>query len=172
MKKNTGGYPCPMVMIPGWMTFPELEWLYQTAKRFKTIVEIGSAYGRSSHALLTGNYEEFQSEGKVYCVDTWGEFARKTVFLNRVGHFPNLKIIELPSLKASCVLVADMIFIDGDTRNIKEDLSCWGRAAKFVCGHDYSEKYPDVVECVNAKFGETVKFVGETSIWYVEEVKC
>jgi predicted O-methyltransferase YrrM len=188
MKKHRGEYPMPVVPIPGWMSGLELEWLYQQAKLHKTIVEIGSAYGRSSHALLTGNYESFQNEGRVYCVDYWPlhkkgtrtEFdttrkdtIRRSTFFQTVGNFPNLNVLEMPSGLAQAAIYsgnvgADMVFLDGGTDNIVADIHLWSFLAKSLfCGHDYSEEYPNVIEVVDSCFPNK-KIVPETTIWYVE----
>ncbi len=196
MKKHRGEYPCPIVPILGWMSGSELEWLYQQAKLHQYIVEIGSAYGRSSHALLTGNYEAFQSDGKVsgkvYCVDCWPvhvkgtktefDYTKKDVtrrldFFRNVGHFPNLDIWEMTSGSAATFLrtlkgwesLLGMVFLDGGTAHMEHDIYLWASmSAPLLCGHDYSpEEYPNVVEVVDRLLPDR-KIVSDTTIWYVE----
>ncbi|MHA1482503.1 MAG: glycosyltransferase [Candidatus Heimdallarchaeaceae archaeon] len=57
--------------IEGWMTFPELQFLYKKSKEMKSICEVGSWKGRSTHALLTG------CKGKVTAVDHFNGSAQK-----------------------------------------------------------------------------------------------
>jgi predicted O-methyltransferase YrrM len=167
------------------MSGPELEWLYQRAGEHKVIIEIGSAFGRSSHALLSGNFNSFRDDGKVYCVDPWPHFVkgtkdefdynkkdldRRRQFFQRVGYFPNLNLIELPSAVVSVlgpVLAPGMVFIDGGTKQIDSDLLAWSTTSsvKILCGHDYSDEYPEVIEAVDRIIGK-VEIVPDTTIWY------
>jgi len=191
MKKHRGEYPCPIIQIHGWMSSPELEWLYQQAKLHQYIVEIGSAFGRSSHALLSGNYEAFQGTGKVYCVDCWPvhvkgtktefdyskkDVARRLEFFRNVGHFPNLDIWEMTSGSAATFIRTlkgweslGMVFLDGGTDQMEFDIYLWTSiGAPLLCGHDYSpEEYPNVVEVVDRLLPDR-KIVPDTTIWYVE----
>jgi hypothetical protein len=155
MKRHNGEYPAPLVAIPGWMDGRDLEWLYQQAKKHKTIVEIGSAYGRSSHALLTGNYEAFGKDGAVYCVDPWyeknkgiGEFpyrgkdmVRRTQFFFVCGLFPNLRVLEVRSDQARECLRGEsvgMVFLDGSIPNMIYDVELWlTKPLDLLCGHDF-----------------------------------
>jgi len=185
---NDGKYPMPAVQIPGWTTANELEWLYLRATENRIIVEVGCAYGRSSHALLTGNFQAFGNEGKVYCVDPWpmpckdngrDEFdpsrkctERRTTFFLRCGHFPNLNVWEMTSYRAHFIMMLfdikpDMVFLDPGTINMMDSLVTWRHYARFLCGHDYSEKYPELKS--HLEFDGRIRFVEGTSIWYVEE---
>ena len=51
--------------IKGWMSKEELQWLHNQSLKMNSIVEIGSWYGRSTHALVSG------CNGNVYAIDTW-----------------------------------------------------------------------------------------------------
>lgn len=185
MKKHRGEYPMPAIQIPGWMSSPELEWLYQRAKENRIIVEVGCAYGRSSHALLTGNWEGFGHEGRVYCVDPWPkpvkgskdqfdfsfkDTSRRSVFFQRCGYFPNLSVIELISSRAwHAIRESDigMVFLDGGTAQMRHDIiEWWHKPNKILCGHDHSDEYLELKAFIERM--EDVKFVTDTSIWYVE----
>jgi len=157
VKRHNGHYPAPLVPIPGWMSGKELEWLYTKAREHQVIVEVGSAYGRSSHAILCGNYESFGKEGVVYCVDPWpkkikgiDEFVtgtkdmrRRSEFWKNCGGFPNLNVIELPSMQASWALAqagVTMVFLDGGINQLDKDYNYWRMIRpKLLCGHDYGE---------------------------------
>ncbi len=139
--------------IEGWMTFPDLQWLHEIAGKYETFVEVGSWAGRSSHAVLSGN------KGKVWCVDTWkgsketydltNPMAKERdmleVFKKNVGHFPNLNIIQKPSIEAAKDFEdqsVDVVFIDaGHTyEEVLEDIDAWLPKVKpggILCGHDY-----------------------------------
>ena len=190
MKKHRGEYPMPMPEIPGWMSGAELEWLYQRAKEYRTIVEVGSAFGRSSHALLTGNYETFGKDGRVYCVDPWPlkdevtkqfdhnrkDLNRRTWFILTCSCFPNLNILEVDSHRASMLFPlngsVDMVFLDGGTDQIANDLLDWRDIpSKLLCGHDYSDEYPKVKRAVEAHALSpacrgVLEVVEGTTIWH------
>jgi hypothetical protein len=189
MKTHNGSYPCPVVPIPGWMSGPELEWLYQRARMHRVIVEVGCAYGKSSHAILTGNFEAFGSDGRVYCVDCWPEpirdtdefdherkaIVRRRVFLNWCGEFPNLNMWEMPSVWAAGLVHSrqtidpGMVFIDGGTVNMVKDLALWGdcKRVALLCGHDYDpDNYPDLAKHLDRQLG--LKVAHDTRIWFIE----
>lgn len=132
------------------MANDELEWLYQTASRMSSIIEVGCWRGKSTHALLSGCL------GPVYAVDHWkgspdeiGDnhadalhmdvFAQ---FMKNVGHFPNLKPVQMDSIRASRVLEpADMVFIDAQhsEQALIADYAAWlPKARHLICGHDYA----------------------------------
>jgi len=167
--------------IEGWMTKSELNWLHDTAKEMDNVVEVGSWKGRSTHALLTG------CKGSVYAVDTWkgsseelaGPHVEATTteilpqFLANVGHFENLRTMEMTSLEAASLFEdksVDMVFIDGahDYKSVKEDIEAWmPKAKKLLCGHDW--QWHTVQEAVTERFGEPdlidsiwIKKIGDT----------
>ena len=169
-------YRYPENHISGWMSLTELMWLYRMAQRYKTIVEIGCWKGKSTHALLTGAQKH---GGKVTVVDHFQgakgqeEFFPEVaymdmyhVFMSNLGHFPNLKVIKIPSVEgAKKVEKAEMVFIDAGHKydEIKADLEAWdNKATRLLCGHDY--QFPGVKKAVMEKFG--VPKVIDT-IWYV-----
>ncbi len=152
--------------IGGWMTVPELNWLFETAKRMESIVEVGSWKGRSTHALLSG------CKGKVTAVDTWlgspNEVRSPTVevpdhdvydeFIVNVGEFPNLEVKRMTSLEAAALFPdksVDMVFIDGNHgyESVKADIEAWlPKAKRILCGHDWH--WHSVQEAVTERFGE------------------
>ena len=141
----------PRLDIPGWMKEIELRWLFEQATHMKSIVEVGSWMGRSTHALCSGCL------GRVFAVD---HFRGSPSELNTnhhlaelidiyprfqfyVGDLPNLNVLKLSSSNAvKCFIPAsvDMVFLDGDhTINaIREDLRIWRPIPrKLLCGHDW-----------------------------------
>lgn len=189
IKRWYGEYPAPMVPIKGWMLGTELEWLYKRAKEHKTIIEIGCAYGKSSHAILTGNYEAFGNEGRVYCIDPWPKHIkdtkdqfdygvkdtdRRSMFLQRCGHFPNLNIIELQEIYSLAMFKfmrgISMVFLDCGTANMALSIRDWEHVPMMLlCGHDHDNEYPDLKEYIESIDG--VQFVPDSSLWYVERGK-
>lgn len=176
-----------------WEPFPiagrtsqrDLEWLYNVGHRFHTVVEVGG--GRSTFALLAGNFACWGYDGKVYCVDCWpskvkgshDEFnyevkdvRRRAEFFQINGNFPNLNVIEATSLMASVMFdgVA-AVFLDGGTINMAKDVEAWFPKAKhLLAGHDHSDQYPDVVEYLRGAFGKRLNLVGgDSSVWWVEK---
>lgn len=151
--------------IEGWMFPAELAWLYETAKRMMSIAEVGCWKGRSTHALLSG------CPGIVYAVDHFqgskGEpghdEARNGVgirsqFMQNVGDFRNLRMIERDSLAAASMFAdgeLDMVFIDaGHTyEEVSADIRAWRpKARRLICGHDYAPvDWPGVVRAVHER---------------------
>jgi hypothetical protein len=137
--------------IKGWMEPEELLWLYDTAKRMDSIIEIGSWKGRSTYALCSGCH------GAVYAVDTFGECLLENCVFQPDGisiyedfrantwEFKNLFTIPVSSVSAHVHKLVpgkvDMVFVDGshDIDSVYIDLVLYGgKAIKMLCGHDFS----------------------------------
>ncbi len=164
--------------IPGWMSEAELDWLFQTACQMTSVVEIGCWKGRSTRALLCG------CKGTVFAVDHFlgnpserdspgpHEEAKRIdiskVFMENVGHFPNLVLLKKDSLEAARTFqpgAVDFVFIDGEHTfdAVRADLEAWLPIAKnLIAGHDFS--VAGVLRAVKEKFGDNIQRpVGE--IW-------
>jgi glycosyltransferase involved in cell wall biosynthesis len=164
--------------IDGYMTFPELQFLYECGKTYKSIVEIGSFKGRSTHALCSA------CSGEVYAVDTWkgsteerdGTYGmRQDDVLNEfrknlkdfLGH--KLTAFIMSSEAASHEFKdtrVEMVFIDATHTyaSVKRDIELWlPKTDKIICGHDYCDAWPGVVKAVDEAFGKPDKVVG--TIW-------
>ncbi len=171
--------------ITGWMTFPELTFLYECAKEHKNILELGSWKGRSTHALLSGAKK---NGGTVTAVDTFQGSADPQdltnsqakeqdiygIFLKNTQHFGNLNVVRKTGNEAAKTFndeTFDMIFIDaGHTyEEVKEDIETWIpklNAGGLLCGHDYSNLWPGVMQAVDEIFGKHNVRVEDT-IWWV-----
>jgi len=165
--------------IDGFMTEQELTWLYETAQQMNSVVEIGSWKGRSTVALLEG------CKGSVTAVDNWTghdpssngilerTVAVEDVYQQFLGNTDpwcdRLVIRHLKSTDAAdCTDAADMVFIDAEHtyEGCKADIDAWlPKARKMICGHDFSQAWPGVMQAVNERFG-VVKTCG--TIWYKE----
>jgi hypothetical protein len=173
--------------IMGWMSRPELEWLYEKANSQANIVAIGNFMGRSTYILCSGCL------GSVYAVDPFrfsGEWAKfispnlglkpgddfSAEFLKNVGHFENLVTIKESSRSATAnpkiPPEIDMLFVDGDHSygGCLDDLNCWApRTKKLICGHDFNDPmYPGVKQAVFEYFGADRVMQGPDSIWYIK----
>ena len=174
--------------IQGWMTRPELEWLYEKAKTMKSVVGIGNFLGRSTYVLASGCNG---GEGKVYAVDpfifdgNWTKDLNTSLkhgddfmpeFLKNCGHFKNLIVVKKTSVEAAALDVipseADMVFLDGDHsyEAVMEDLKAWiPRAKKLLCGHDLNDpNYPGVRQALYEFFGADRVVSGPDSLWYIK----
>ena len=160
--------------IQGWMTPAELQWLYATASRMDSVVEIGSWKGRSTFALCQA------CPGPVYAVDHWlGSESERNgphleaqtgdvfgQFLRNVGHFQNLRVIRKDSAIAAKELPeADMVFIDAEHTYdaVVRDIRAWrGKARRLICGHDAD--WAPVLQAVIDELGNVGR--GPGSIWF------
>ncbi len=163
--------------IDGWMTEAELQWLYETAQRMESVVEVGSWKGRSTHALSSGcpgvvtavdhfrgnaGYSDMLQEAQD--ADVYEQFLKNTRALS------NVKVICASSLEGVKQIpgLVDMVFLDaGHTEaDIRADIRAWlPKCRKLICGHDYSNNFPEVQKVVDEELGE-VQHVG--SIWWQE----
>jgi predicted O-methyltransferase YrrM len=163
-------------IIRGGTSELELLWLFNAAKEMKSILEIGSFLGRSTHALLSGINPEYY----VYSIDPFDSNIYKTQndpeysliyekFIENTKSFKNLKVIRKQSrdaLQELKDLKFDMIFIDGNHEysEVKNDINWWmPKAVKLLCGHDYNKYYEnDVIKAVDELVGKVEVY---ESIW-------
>ena len=168
------GYASPK--LDGWMTFKELTFLYDTAKRMESVIELGSWKGKSTHALCSSGCP------KVTAIDTFmgsveepeahaeakdGSIFNK--FIANVGHFKNLTYIQTDINDAVNDVPdrsVDMVFIDaGHTyKEVQNDIRKWRSKAKILlCGHDYVSVWEGVMQAVDEELGGPDFVVG--TIW-------
>jgi hypothetical protein len=87
-------------------------------------------------------------------------------------------VIHMPSVEAaSCVAdgTLDFVFIDADHsyEGCRDDIDAWLPKLKdhgLLCGHDYSEKFPGVIQAVN-EFAGTIDLEFETDVdgtWFFQ----
>jgi len=168
--------------IPGWMSEPDMRFLYNTAKTAKprgVIVEIGSFKGRSTISLALGSMEG--NKQFVYAIDKFAEFTteqHKTLYPNFFDDFKRnvtnagvkdiVKPIQMTSAEASMSWSdpISFLFIDGDHayESVKQDFSLWARhivIGGILAFHD-TRSWPgptqlakEIDECDNA-FKKTV----------------
>lgn len=157
----------------GMMAVEELRWLYETARSMSSVAEIGSFFGRSTHALLSA------CQGPVYSVDPrdptfigskeQAADVRRSFFEN-LKDFDNLRVLETYSVLAARVFAdasIDMVFIDGDHiyEAVKTDIEAWlPKAVKMICGHDFSPQFPGLMRAVKEAFGDGYGTC--ETIWY------
>lgn len=177
--------------IQGWMSEPELRWLYAAAQRCDTVVELGSWKGRSSYALAAG------VRTRLYCVDTFAgsEQERDTnhaeardgkildQFLGNMAPFmdeqPWGRFSQYASGKLSVTVQdhnaaaadlpdADMVFLDGahDYASVLANIKAWKpKCRKLFAGHDLD--WPGVLRAASESFGSALCYSGVGSIWCV-----
>jgi predicted O-methyltransferase YrrM len=166
-------YIPPNPPIEGWMSENELQWLYERGKEHAFIAEIGCWFGRSTHALLSGNEKNKNAiDRKVYVIDTFkgspsepiAHAAAKTQnvqgeFKHNCGMFGNLVLFPGSSLdyvRAFSDGDLDMVFIDGEHTKeaLLADLKAWVpkvRLCGLISGHD--RMWPGVKEALVEFFG-------------------
>jgi hypothetical protein len=141
----------------------ELQWLFEQAKGMKSIVELGSWKGRSTHALASG------CTGMVFAIDHFQgtEYLRsssmkeavegtiKQQFLTNLDSFTNVCCCEGDTAKAAVAFgeaasnPIDMLFVDADHSYsaVKAELLAWWQIPrKLLAGHDrYENGLPRIV---------------------------
>jgi predicted O-methyltransferase YrrM len=141
--------------IEGWMGHDELIWLATQARTRKVIVELGSHCGRSTRAFA----DNLPEGGRIYAVDTWEDLGILDRFeANLADHISAGSVIPLRADGAiaarSLRVKADLIFIDAlhDEASIRADILNWQPVLAeggLLCGHDYSDTFPDVIKVVD-----------------------
>jgi hypothetical protein len=153
-------------MLTGWMSYPELLFLFETARQMESAIELGSWKGKSTHAILSskcpsvtaidhwrGSQFEPEAHAEAKTNSVFEEFKRNT------KGFDNLKIVEADineAVKNIPDKSVDMIFVDcGHTyEEVKNDIKKWKNKAKIViCGHDYCPAWSGVKQAVDEEFG-------------------
>lgn len=153
------------------MSDEELAWLATQARHATTIVEVGSAWGRSTRALAD------HTDGVVYAVDRWANTERWEGFQKyHADHLTSGRVqaIRMESTQAASILdlSADLVFIDASHayENVVADLDAWAPKVKpggVLCGHDFWEvAHPGVRRAVTERFGDRVTRHAD-SIWAV-----
>ncbi len=130
---------------------------------------------------------------KLYLVDSWqGEFGRFfKIAKNRFKNNKKVVIFKDSSLEASKKITEslDFVYIDADHsyEAMKRDIKVWSEKVKtggFVCGHDYTERWPSIRKavleyCSERKICYLVQSDGRRVIdgdfycnWWFQKGKC
>jgi predicted O-methyltransferase YrrM len=184
--------------IVGWMPEIELKHLELLATHVPengNMLEIGSFQGRSSWAWANS----IPKSATLHCIDLWpdivvlSQFSISALngnvsiapftnnfekFLSNTTDCSNIIITKgasyavMPMLRKHCY---DLIFIDGDHTNptFKNDLQLALNLLNsdgIICGHDFSERFPDVInEVMNLSklLGKPVMSIEDSTIWSI-----
>lgn len=156
--------------ISGWMNNNELEFLAQTAKKSKRIVEIGCYFGRSAMALADN------TDGIVICIDPYmgiyespnpnirldfNDTVYNDFLYNMSEHIKSGKVIHLRKTVDDIkhIETADFVFIDGDHsyEGCKKDIFFAKSVVSqgIIAGHDWGTPgYVGVDKAVREFLGE------------------
>lgn len=151
--------------INGWLTFKQAEWLFEEAKKKEPageIVEIGSAYGRSTVALGAGL--TFSSNGRIHSVDPHiggkgfrEQLKERDSYTSLDGFKDNLKRFNMENLVVPIVKTSEegvkewkekgirLLFIDGwhTYEAVTHDILGWHRyvvPGGVIAMHDYQDE--------------------------------
>jgi hypothetical protein len=178
--------------IHGWMTLPELRWLFETARSLpqqSRWVELGSWKGRSFFTVAMG----LRSGSTLTAVDSFTTAHTALPFVPTRewvrDHFEivlstarklrpdlNLEVIcddSADSSRSFPTKEADVVFFDADhsLEGLTRELDAWlpkARPDAIICGHDYSDGFPGIVSLIDERFPERI-VVPETSIWVAKQ---
>jgi hypothetical protein len=115
--------------------------------RPKSVVDIGTHKGKSARLWKLLGADE------VTTIDT------VAVDLNETG----IAFVRGDSSKVPWERQVDMVWVDGDHEYgaVLRDLEKWNKWAKYmICGHDYGNREPGVIQAVGEIFGSRVKVNG------------
>lgn len=162
------------------MSHDELEFLAQTAKKSKVIIEIGCYFGRSAMALADN------TDGVVICIDPYmglydspnqnirldfNDTVYNDFIYNLSEHIESGKVTHLRTTVDGVTLIpaADFVFIDGDHsyEGCKKDIEFALAAVSkgVIAGHDWGTPgYQGVDKAVRELLGEPK--VVNTLWWY------
>jgi len=185
----------PNKLLEGWMSKPELEWLYEKASHRQCIIEIGVWKGRSTAALCEA------TPGRVFAIEHWKGSkdermtthramqdldGRREVFLAAMRNLHDyidagkLVVLTIPSVSALTFFLwqpddfcikPDMVFIDGghDYESMNCDLA-WRNLMQpdgLLCGHDLCPTFPGVKQALDKHRIDYKR--GPGSIWYADK---
>ena len=180
------------VLIPGWMSEHELQWLGEQAANKKLIIEIGSYMGRSTRVMgdaTSGrvvavddwfgprNESDVNTDGTPFTEDERSEIEAKFhIYLSDLIQAGKVLPVKMDynemEYSEELDVQPDMVFIDGDHsyEAVMRDISLWRErlvSGGMLCGHDFG--YEPIM---NALKDSRVSFthVPNTSIWL--EVKA
>lgn len=147
--------------IEGFMSEGELKIIEEWSKLVPdngVVVEVGSHLGRSSYCWA----KSIPESATLYCIDHWGDILndsvlisnRYTTFLENVKDCKNIIPIigKAPRINYPRKLI-DILYVDASHTN-PNDLEIILFFKKFlkpgalICGHDYHEEWPVVVQNV------------------------
>lgn len=172
---------------PGFMAESELTYLATLAQKHIAIAEVGSWCGRSARAFADN------TNGKVWCIDTWADDAYGSApaeitgkpewlmeeFAKYHGDTIGTKItrVRTTSVEGARLLMGctfDVIFIDAghNYEDVASDIAAWTPLLcpdGVLCGHDYAAYHPGVIRAVD-EFVPNRRIVEGTTIWTTEAV--
>lgn len=116
---------------------------------FKYIVEVGVAAGHTSFYLLKHcpgilfycGVDPYVAEDRAPQYDIAAEVYDR---------FPKALLLRMSSRKAAAHFIdVDLVFIDGDHNDLKNDLKYWLPKCKLLLGHDYHKDNPQIIKIVD-----------------------
>jgi len=171
-------------------SYLELAWLAWWASQVPAggrICEIGCGFGSSATTMAVASpvgvridaidafepYDEIAHRGLAKnCIDGSADRFWETLNAYKVAH----EVRHIPKLSADAVDDLDpegydMVFIDANHsyEHVKHDMEMmWPRLKPggVMCGHDYTTRFPGVIQAVN-EFVTEPKVAAGTSLWYV-----
>ena len=154
--------------LPGWMNFPAFyREIVEQAPPRATLVEIGSAFGRSLAFLAREAIDQRRGDLRIVAVDPFEwqvalgdcvcdsyrrslagqSFPFVTMLRGMAIHTPEelerVTLLRLPSVEASRLFDrVHFAFIDGDHAYgpVREDILAWKDKATVLAGHDFDQE--------------------------------
>lgn len=180
--------------VPGYSTIEDLDVIANLAKEVPingVIIEIGSLFGRTAVA-----WAENAPTAKVYCVDYFDEhihhdskliddFWKKNKIYNKeiefnknTRNYKNIIALKLDKDKNIYPYQGekiDVLFLDGKHTNpvdwqIILYFKNFLKSRSIICGHDYSEYFPDVISNVRSLekiYNNSARLYHNSTVWSI-----
>jgi len=177
--------------IPGQMSEGELRGIEHLARKVPkggSVVEVGSLFGLSSYTWAT----TVDPSVKIHCIDPW---IREPWVIEQVEKkirgCPEFSLVAFKHFTKDCANIVahqgfspqhfrnwnepiDIFFDDALHHNpfIRESLQFWRtkvRPGGIICGHDYCQRWPDVMNEANALARDLgVRVQTRQWLWWIE----
>jgi hypothetical protein len=144
---------------------------FSKLKRRNVFIEVGGWKGELSRVMAC-------CFSHVIVIDSWpkdsASVSVRRVFLENIAPYKNVSLLSMDGLAAAALFsggYADCVYVDDmhDYESMVPRLPAWERVIApggVIGGHDYSDKFPGVMQAVNERYGKPDMLLSD-STWMV-----